>query len=169
MVYFTKYDYTIIRRHWIILLFKYLKNSLFLGLAWILYFISINYVGVIPNEIIYIFLLPSIFILVNYAFINLALGYIEFYNDLLIIHWWQLIVIKSTLLFKDDIEYIDVNKITKLDTFCRWFVPNILWYWSLVVEQQRDELRSFPFVPDPFKALKILKDEKDRTIASKID
>ena len=168
MVYFTKYDYTIIRRHWIVLLFKYLKNALFLWLALFLYFIATKYSGLILDEIIYFLLFLSIFLLINYAFINLALGYIEFYNDLLIIHDWQLIVIKSTLLFKDDIEFIEVNKITKLDTFCRGIVPNVFSYWNLVVEQQRDEVRLFPFVPEPFKALKILKDEKDRFLKKSI-
>jgi hypothetical protein len=34
----------------------------------------------------------------------------------------------------------------------------------LVVEQQRDEPRIFHFVPDLFKALQILKEEKQKTI-----
>jgi len=112
------------------------------------------------DELIHYLIFPLILVLVNYAFIKLVLWYIKFYNDLLIIHEWHLIVIKSSLLFKDNIEFIDVNKITKLDTYCSWLTPNILSFWNLVIEQQRDELRKFHFVPYPFKALKLLQDEK---------
>jgi hypothetical protein len=164
MTYFTKYNYTIIRKHWVVLLFKYLKTMLLLILSWILFFISTKFWGVLWDEIVYLLLFPSIFILVNYAFFKLLLWYIKFYNDLLIVYDWQLIVIKSSLLFKDDIEFIDINKITKLDTYCRWLIPNIFQFWNLVVEQQRDQVREFHFIPEPFKALQILKEEKQRTI-----
>jgi len=118
----------------------------------------------IGHELIHFFLFPTIFFLVNYAFIKLILWYIKFYNDLLIIYKWELIVIKSSLLFRDNIEFIDINKITKLDTYCRWFVPNILWFWNLVAEQQRDEVRTFHFVPEPFKALQIINEEKQKVM-----
>lgn len=162
MMYFSKYDYTIIRRHWIILLFKYLKFFLFIFFSFVLYYLSIRFMDSVWHELIHFLIFPIIFILINYAFIKLVLWYIKFYNDLLVIHDWHLIVIKSSLLFKDDIEFIDLNKITKLDTYCRWLIPNMLSFWNLVIEQQRDELREFHFVPSPFKALKLLQDEKLR-------
>lgn len=161
-MYFSKYDYTIIRRHWIILLFKYLKFFLFIFFAFVLYYLSITFMDSVWHELIHFLIFPIIFILVNYAFIKLVLWYIKFYNDLLVIHDWHLIVIKSSLLFKDDIEFIDLNKITKIDTYCRGLFPNMLSFWNLVIEQQRDELREFHFVPSPFKALKLLQDEKLR-------
>ena len=164
MAYFTKYDYTIIRKHWLILLLKYLKAMVFLLLAFILFKITIYFRVQLWDEIVHFLLFPIIFILINYAFIYLLLGYIRFYNDLLIIHDWQLIVIKTSLLFKDNIEFIDINKVTKLDTYCKWLIPNIFWFWNLVVEQQRDEVREFHFIPDLFKALNLLKEEKNRTI-----
>lgn len=164
MNYFRKYDYTIIRRHWIILVFRYLKFWFFILLSFSLYKISILYNEKIWHEVVHYLLFPVIFILINYAFIKLILRYIKFYNDLLIIHNWQLIVIKSSLFFKDNIEFIDINKITKLDTYCKWFIPNLFWYWNLVAEQQRDEVRKFHFVSEPFKALQILKEEKQNTI-----
>ena len=167
MTYFSKYDYTIIRKHWIVLFFKYLKLLFFLLLTFILYYFSIHSIDTVWHELVHIFLFPAIFILVNYAFIKLILWYIKFYNDLLIIHEWQLIVIKSSLFFMDNIEFIDINKITKLDTYCRWLVSNILWFWNLVTEQQRDEVRTFHFIPDPFKALQILNEEKQRTITER--
>ena len=164
MTYFSKYDYTIIRRHWIMLLFKYLKFFLFLLLTFIVYFISLQFIDTVWHEFVHIFLFPLTFILINYAFIKLLLWYIKFYNDLLIIYDGHLIVIKSSLFFKDNIEFIDINKITKLDTYCRWLVPNALWFWNLVAEQQRDEVRTFHFVPEPFNALQLLNEEKQKTI-----
>lgn len=164
MTYFSKYDYTIIRKHWIILFFRYLKFFLFLFISVFLYFICLKLKWTIWHELLYYVFFPLIFFLINYIFIKLILWYIKFYNDLLIIHKWQLIVIKSSLFFKDNIEFIDINKVTKLDTFCTWFVSNLIWYWNLVVEQQRDEVRKFHFIPNPFKALQLLKDEKQRTI-----
>ena len=164
MTYFTKYDYTIIRRHWILILFRYLKLVVFLIIAAILYYISLKFVDTIWYEINHYLLFPLIFLLVNYAFIKLALGYIKYYNDLLVIHKWHLIVIKSSLIYKDNIEFIDINKITKFDTYCNWIIPNFVWFWNLVAEQQRDEVRTFHFVPEPFKALQILNDEKQKIL-----
>lgn len=167
MTYFTKYDYTIIRKHWIVLFFKYLKFILLLLLSLFLYYFSMKYNNTLWEEMINIFLFPSIFFLVNYAFIKLLLSYIKFYNDLVLIHDKQVIILKSSLLFKDDIEFIDVSKITKLDTYCRWLIPNILSFWNLVIEQQRDEVREMHFVPEPFRALKLLQDEKQKVIDDK--
>lgn len=163
MTYFSKYDYTIVRRHWIVLFFRYLKFILFLSLTLFLFYISMIFVDTVWHELIYIFFFPWIFILVNYAFIKLILGYIKYYNDILIIHKWQLIVIKSSLFFLDNIEFIDINKVTKLDTYCKWFIPNFLSYGNLVVEQQREQVRTFHFIDKPFEVLQILQDEKKRT------
>ena len=162
MIYFSKYDYTIIRRHWILMFFRYVKFVIFLLIVSVLYYIWIKYRGSLWNEVIYTFLFPLTFLLVNYAFIKLILWYIKFYNTLLVVHDWQLIVIHSSLFYKDNIEFIDINKITKLDTYCKGFFPNIFWYWNLVTEQQRDEVRTFHFVPQPFKALQILNEEKQK-------
>ena len=129
-----------------------------------MYYVSLIFVGTIWYEINHYFLFPLIFLLVNYAFIKLALGYIKYYNDLLVINKWHLIVIKSSFIYKDNIEFIDINKITKLDTYCNWIIPNFVWFWNLVVEQQRDEVRTFHFVPEPFKALQILNEEKQKIL-----
>ncbi|MFK7780207.1 MAG: hypothetical protein QM490_03580 [Candidatus Gracilibacteria bacterium] len=164
MAYFKKYDYTIIRKHWIILLFRYLKVGVFLLFTFLVYHFTITQKHLIGDEIINIFIFPAIFLGVNYAFIKLILGYIKFYNDLLVIYGGQLIVIKTSLFFKNDIEFIDINKITKLDTYCRGLVANILSYGVLVVEQQRDQVREFSYISEPFIALQILNEEKLRTI-----
>ncbi len=150
MAYFKKYDYTIIRKHWIVLLFRYLKVGVFILFTFIIYHFATVYKHVIWDEMVNTFLYPIIFLSLNYALIKLILWYIKFYNDLLVIYWGQLIVIKTSLFFTNDIEFIDINKITKLDSFCRWFIANILSYWVLVVEQQRDQVREFNYISDPF-------------------
>jgi hypothetical protein len=164
MTYFLKYDYTIIRRHWILLLFRYLKLIIFLVWAFVLYYFSLKFNDKIWGDINHYLIFPLIFVLINYAFIKLILWYIKFYNDLLVIYNWHLIVIKSSLISMDNIEFIDINKITKLDTYCNWIVPNFMWFGNLVAEQQRDELRTFHFVPKPFKALQILNEEKQKVL-----
>ncbi|MBT3726890.1 hypothetical protein HOG21_04230 [bacterium] len=75
---------------------------------------------------VHFLIFPIVFGLVNYAFIKLILSYIKYYNNLLIVYKGQLIVIQSSLFFKDNIEFIDINKITKLDTYCRGLIPNVL-------------------------------------------
>lgn len=164
MAYFKKYDYTIIRRHWILLLFSYLKVGILLLFNFLLLYFTINNRDIIWDEIANIIIYPIIFVLTNYALIKLILWYIKFYNDILVIYAWQLIVIKTTLFFKNDIEFIDINKITKLDTFCRWFIPNVLSYWVLVIEQQREQVRKFRYISQPHRALQIINEEKLRTI-----
>lgn len=167
MTYFTKYDYTIIRKHWIVLLFRYLKFSLLIILTWVIYYFSMKYNNTIWEEIINIFLFPFVFFLINYAFFKLLLFYIKFYNDLVIIHNKQVIILKSSLFLKDDIEFVDVSKITKFDTYCRWLIPNMFWFWNLVIEQQRDEVREIHFIPEPFRALKLIQDEKQKVVEDK--
>jgi len=146
------------------LVFRYFQFLLFLLLALLLYVISLKFINTTWHDLVHFLIFPIVFGLVNYAFIKLILSYIKYYNNLLIVYKGQLIVIQSSLFFKDNIEFIDINKITKLDTYCRGLIPNVLWYGNLVVEQQRDEPRLFHFVPELNKALHILKKEKQRTI-----
>lgn len=162
MVYFSKYDYTIIRKHWIVLFFKYLKSLIYFLFALLLYYICIKYRFSLWEEVVNYVFFPLIFILLNYAFFKLILSYIKFYNDLLIISDWQIIVINASLLFVDDIEFIDISKVTKMDTFTRWLLANIIWFWNLVIEQQRDQVREFNYIPEARKALHIIKAEKEK-------
>lgn len=164
MNYFTKYDYTIIRRHWIILLFRYMHFFLFIFFSFSLVYISFKFSLWIPEDVIKYIIFPVVFIFVNYAFIKLFLAYVSFYNNLIIIYEWQLIVVNSTLLFVDDIEFLDILKATKIDTYCRWIIPNLLNFWKLVIEQQREQVRAFHCVPDLSRSIQIINDEKQRTI-----
>lgn len=138
-----------------------MKSVTFFIFAFILYLVSLKYRLALWQEILNYVFFPLIFLLINYSFIKLILSYIRFYNDLLIISDWQIIVIKASLLFVDDIEFIDISKVTKIDTYTRWILANIIWYWNLVIEQQRDQVREFHYIPEARKALHIIKSEKE--------
>lgn len=139
-----------------------MKFITFFIFAIFLYYLSLKFRLVLWEEILDYVFFPLIFLLINYAFIKLILSYIKFYNDLLIISDWQIIVIKASLLFVDDIEFIDISKITKIDTYTRWIIANIIWFWNLVIEQQREQVRIFNYIPDARKALHIINAEKEK-------
>ncbi len=147
-----------IRRHWIVMLFRYLKFIIFLSLAWIFYYVALRYENKFWEELIYYFFLPIIFLILNYAFIKLVLSYIKYYNNLIILHKDQIIFIKSTFLWTGNVEIIEMSKVTKIDTFCRGIIPNVIWFWTLIIEQQRDKVSEFTYVPKPYKTINYLKE-----------
>lgn len=144
--------------------FRYLKFSFYLIIAFVFYFIAVKFWSALWYELTHYIILPLSFITVNYAFIKLILYYIWFYNNLLIFHEDKIIVIKSTLLDTDNVEIIDLHKITKIDAFSDGILANILWYWTLVIEQQRDKVREFWYVPKPHKAIWLLNDVKEKNL-----
>ncbi len=144
------------------MIFKYIKFLFFFFIAASFYFLWVFYWVELWVEVTNYIIFPLVFISLNYAFIKLILYYIRYYNNLIILYKDQIIVIKSSLLNTDNVELIDLHKITKLDTFCDWFIPNIIWYGILVVEQQRDKVREFWYVPQPHKAIWFLNEARDR-------
>ncbi|MDP2091186.1 MAG: hypothetical protein Q8K30_06350 [Candidatus Gracilibacteria bacterium] len=65
-------------------------------------------------------------------------------------------------MFVDDIEFIDISKITKIDTYTRGIIANIIGFGNLVIEQQREQVRIFNYIPDARKALHIINAEKEK-------
>lgn len=163
MNYYLKPDYIIIRRHWILTLFRYLKLVFYSLLSLFFYFLAVKFGAVIWEEITWYILFPASFLIINYAFFKLILWYIEYYNNLLIIHKTQFIVIKASLVLKDDLEIIDLYKVTKMDTYCRWIISNLLWFWTLVIEQQWDTVKNFGYIPNSHRALRYLKRAQKKT------
>jgi len=148
----------------IFLLFKFLKVWVCILFSLWAYYFTITHQQLIWEEIINLFLFPAVFLLINYALIKLVLWYIKYYNNLLVIHDGQLIIIETSLFFKNNIEFIDINKITKLDILCKWVIPNLLSYWTLLVEQQSNVVKDFIYISEPFIALQLINEEKQRTI-----
>lgn len=142
--------------------FRYIKFAFFVFVSLTFYVLAIKFSWPLGNEVVRYIILPLSFILLNYAFIKLILYYIAFYNNLLIFHDDNIIVIKSTLLDTDNVEIIDLHKVTKIDAFATWFAANIFGYGTLVIEQQREKVREFFYVPKPYKAISHLKEARDK-------
>lgn len=53
---------------------------------------------------------------------------------------------------------MDLAKVMKIDVVCHGFFANTLGYGTLILEQQKEEVRMIHFVPKPFKVLQILRE-----------
>lgn len=106
-----------------------------------------------------------IFCLVHYAFFILTSLLIKYFNNVIIISANSLVSIKCSLLLKDDIEIIDCYRITKVDAFTHWFLPNILGYGELVIEQQQQDVKKFHYIPKPYKILEIIKKQRENLLS----
>ncbi len=60
----------------------------------------------------------------------------------------------------DDIEIIDIDKITKIDSSIKWIISNIFSFWSLILEQNRDRTRNFKYIYKPYNAVKYMEEMK---------
>ena len=164
MTYYQRNGYTLMRRHWIILFFNYLSFTFLLIVSALLYYISIKYQVYLWYDLIMFIIFPVIFLIINYAFLKLLLKYINYYNNLIILKDSNVIVIKTSLLDTDNIEIIDLNKITKIDTLMEWIVANILSYGNLVLEQYKDRTRIFHHIYKPYRAANFIKESKSKLL-----
>ena len=92
--------------------------------------------------------MPIILILTIYWFIKIIFAFWENNNEILIIHNDQIIIIKASLILMDDIEVIDAYRLMKIDSYAEWFWANLLGYWNIVLEQQKDNVRNIDFHTD---------------------
>jgi len=49
----------------------------------------------------------------------------------------------------------------KVDVFMRGIFANILGYGNLIIEQQRDDVRMFHFVPKPYEILLVIRKQRE--------
>lgn len=159
-----KFDYTIVKRHWISLFAKLIKALFFTWVALILYFGAMFYYNNLWKDFIVYVLLPIIWLILNYSFLKIFEAFLEYYNEMLIIHLDQIIIIKSSLILMDDIEIIDSYRVMKFDSYADWFWANLLGYGHIVLEQQKDNVRIFHFVSNPYKLIAILKEQRDKVL-----
>ncbi len=156
--------YTIVRRHFITLFAKTVKASFFIIIWLIIYYLILNYWINLWNEITHYIALPIIIVLISYWFLKLIFAFWENYNEMLIIHNDQIIIIKASLILMDDIEIIDAYRLMKIDSYADWFWANLLGYWNIVLEQQKDNVRIFHFVAKPYKILALLKEQRNNVL-----
>jgi hypothetical protein len=149
--------YVLIKRHPVLLLIKFFKVFFWFIIIWVIYYFSLKYLPQIKkvDSLNYISFW-IIFILLNYIFTKIIIYIIEYYNDLIILHNDQIIILKSSLIMKDDMEVIDVDKVMKIDSFSRGPFQNIIWYGSIIIEQQKNDVRTFAYIPKPHTILWIL-------------
>lgn len=157
-------DYTIVRRHFITLFAKLVKAVFFLIIWLTIYYVTLNIKwNLWPDTTIYV-VLPIILVIIIYSFIKIIFAFWENYNEMMIIHNDQIIMIKASLILMDDIEVIDAYRLMKIDSFADWFWANLLGYWNIVLEQQKDNVRIFHFVAKPYKILALLKDQRNKVL-----
>ena len=160
--------YVLIKRNSLLLIVRVLKSLFFIFLSFIIYHIWTKYflINIDIEGLKYIFFI-AIFLFLNYAFINLITSIIAYYNDLIILHEDRIIILQSSLILKDNMEIIYVQKVIKIDWFKTWIIQNILWYWNIIIEQQKNDVRVFHFISKPNIALKKLYEQKNKYINEK--
>lgn len=161
MSYLVDNKYTIVCRHYLIVVVYVLKFIFFLSICLALTYLWVSLKWTVADDIVNFVIFPVVFMILQYAFLKLVLSLIEYFNHIFIIKWDQIFVINSSLFLKDDIEMIEAYKIIKLDAFCRWFWANFLSFWKIVIELQTKEERSFSFIPHPYELLSKLKEQRE--------
>jgi hypothetical protein len=71
------------------------------------------------------------------------------------------------LILQDDVEVIDAYRIVKVDSYARGFFPNLFEYWDIIIEQQKNEVRTLHFIPNPYKFLEIMKQQRQNLLKEK--
>jgi hypothetical protein len=113
----------------------------------------------IPADLIRYFVFPVVLVLANYAILQFALNVVKYYNKLVIVVRDRIIIITSSLILKEDIEILELSKVMKIDVECHGLLANVLNYGSLIIEQQKNDVRIMHLVPDPFTVLRIIREK----------
>lgn len=154
-------NYTIVTRHFVYLLYLVAKFLFLIVIAGVLFAFLMVYRQGFSKEtadiVNYVFF-PVIFLLINYSFIQLALGIIRYYNRLVIIVRDKFIILNSSLILQEDLEIMDLSKVMKIDVECHGLLASIFGYGHLIMEQQKDEVRTIHFIPKPYKVWQILRE-----------
>lgn len=155
--------FTLIGRNILLLIIKIIKSLFFILISLIIFYFSMKFYDKLINiDSLKYMSFIIVFLLINYAFLSLVSSVIEYYNDLIILHEDQIIILQSSLILKDDMEVIDIHKIISLDWFKRGLIQNILWYWDIIVEQQKNEVKVLRFISQPHQILNLLRSQKDK-------
>lgn len=167
--YFNSDNNIIIKRHIIILFYPFAKFAFALILILFLYFISITFLPNSWDNVIwnYIKTIDFVFILIllNYSFFSLIFAIISYYNNIIIIWKDNIIQIKCTLFLQNDIEVIDSYRIVKVDSFSHGIIANTLWYGEIIIEQQKNEVKTFHFIPNTYNVLNIIKKQRENILS----
>lgn len=155
--------YQKVHRHGILLFFMTVKFLLSLVPLGILIWIFYRYDLMFSHEFSNYVLLPTLLVSVNYIFLRLIFNSIDYFGKIMLIAQDSIILIHTSILLIDDIEYMDMKSLLKVDVERHGFIANILNYWHLILEQ-RNDVRTVHYIPQPHSVYKILKDHMPKQI-----
>lgn len=152
-------DSTIVTRHPIYLAYRFMKCLLFLGLGLGICGLVLLYGETVPASVVHYLVFPTVLILVNYALVQFVLGIVRYFNLLVVIVHDHITIISSSFLLKEDIEILELSKVMKIDVECHGLLQNLLNFGALIIEQQKNDVRSLHLIPNPFAVLRIIREK----------
>lgn len=106
-----------------------------------------------------------ILILLNYSFFSFILSIISYHNNIIVIGKDNIILLKCSLFLKNDIEVIYSYRIVKVDSFSHGILANAFSYGDVIIEQQKNEVRTLHYIPDTYNILNIIKKQREKILA----
>jgi hypothetical protein len=108
-------NYWIYCRHGILLFFMVFKFVFLLVPLGILTWIFYEYRYIFSHEFSNYILLPTLIIMVNYLFVQIIVGIIDFYGRIMLVSNESIIITHTSLILIDDIEFMNIKSILKVD------------------------------------------------------
>ncbi len=149
-------DYLVLTRHKILLVLIVMKFILIIILSVVFGIIAFQFRTIVPSHFVIYVVFPIIFLVFNYAFLQVILNLIRFYNRIIIIEPEKLTILHSSLFLMDDMEVMDMGSILKVDVEQHGLISNILQYGHLILEQ-RNEIRRIHYIAEPYKVINVLR------------
>ncbi|MDD2693926.1 MAG: hypothetical protein PHY14_03255 [Candidatus Gracilibacteria bacterium] len=149
-------NYQSIRRHGVLLFFMISKFIFFLIPLGLLIWIFAQYRGVFPADFSNFIVLPILLLTINYIFLQLILNAIDYYGRIMLVGDHSIIFIHTSLLLVDDIEFMDMKSIIKVDVERHGIIANILNYGHLILEQ-RNDVRKVHYIPHAHSIYQVIK------------
>ena len=146
----------ILTRHPILLLLVIMRFVLFIFVSILFGIIAYQYKNAISPSLIHYIILPTTFVIFNYAFLQVILNLIRFYNRIVIIEPTKITILHCSLFLMDDMEVMDMSSVLKIDVEQHGFISNLLWYGHLIFEQ-RNQIRKIHYLPKPYNIIGTLR------------
>lgn len=144
-----KPSFVFLHRHGILLFFMIGKYLFFLFLIFVMIWISMTYKNVLSSDFNNFIILPILIGSINYLFFCIIFEGIYFYGKIILIGKPSIIILHTSFILIDDIEFINIKSILKLDVERHGLLANIFNYWDLVIEQ-RNDVRKIHYIPFPY-------------------
>jgi hypothetical protein len=91
-----------------------------------------------PSDFSNYVLLPTLLITINYLFIQIILNIVDFYGRIMLVSAESIIIVHTSLILIDDIEFMNIQSILKVDVEKHGLLSSILNYGHLILEQRND-------------------------------